>query len=347
MPPSDPEPIDLREWNFDLPDDRIARRPPERRDGSRLLVVPLDGGPLQDRAFTDLPDLLAAGDRLVANDTRVMPARLAARRATGGQVEILALDPGPGPIRAMVRPARKLKAGDPLTLADGTVARVVADPVDGIATIALPGEPLDVLERLGSMPLPPYLERPAEDEDRSRYQTVFAREPGSAAAPTAGLHFTPEVLAELAGRGVGLSTVTLQVGIGTFRPLREEDVAAGRLHRERWTVSEAAAAEIAATRAAGGRIVAIGTTAARTLEAATPPGARLPRAGAGETDLFVRPGYEVRAFDALVTNFHLPGSSLLLLVGALIGRERLFAAYHHAIHHGYRFYSYGDAMLLV
>ncbi len=298
MPPSDPEPIDLREWSFDLPPDRIARQPLERRDGSRLLVVPRDGGPLQDRMFGDLREILAPGDRLVANDTRVMPARLAARRATGGAVEILALDPGPGPIRAMVRPARKLRAGDALTLADGTVARVVDDPVDGIATIALPGEPLDVLERLGSMPLPPYMERTAEESDRSRYQTVFAREPGSAAAPTAGLHFTPELLADLRDRGVDLSTVTLRVGIGTFRPLRDEDVVAGRLHRERWAVTDAAAAEIAATRAAGGRIVAIGTTAARTLESATPSGARVPVAGSGETDLFVRPGYEVRAFDA-------------------------------------------------
>jgi S-adenosylmethionine:tRNA ribosyltransferase-isomerase len=338
----------MEEWSFDLPADRIAREPLPRRDASRLLVVNRASTGQEDRFVADLPEILRPGDLLVANDTRVMPARLEARRSTGGGVELLVLGPGPGPVEVMLKPSRRLRAGERLFLRDGRPVELLSDPSGGTALASFPDDdPLASLEALGTVPLPPYLDRQAGPADRERYQTIFARESASAAAPTAGLHFTRELLAALAAQGIGLATVTLHVGIGTFRPLRPEDLAAGRLHRERWEVSEEAAAAIAATRRAGGRIVAVGTTSARTLEAATPVGASIPVPGRGETDLFICPGYSFRALDALFTNFHLPGSSLLLLVGALLGRDRTLAAYHHAIHQGYRFYSYGDAMLVL
>lgn len=337
----------LDDWDYTLPEDRIARRPLPDRAASRLMVLPIAGGAPRHHRFAELPTLLRAGDLLVGNDTRVMAARLRARRGSGGAVELLVLEPGPGPVAALVRPARRVREGDRLTLAGGGGVRVVAAEGEGRFRVAFDDDPVAVMAAQGEMPLPPYLDRPADAEDAVRYQTVYAGPLGAAAAPTAGLHFTAEVLAALAAAGVGFTTVTLHVGIGTFRPLRAEDIERGRLHEERWAVSPAAADAIARTRARGGRVIAIGTTAARTLETATADEGRVPSPGAGTTDLFIRPGWRFRCVDGLVTNFHLPRSSLLLLVGALVGRERLLGAYADAVREGYRFYSYGDAMLLV
>lgn len=328
------------EWHFDLPADRIARRPAERRSGSRLMTLPLEGGPPAHRAFADLPALLRPGDLLVANDSRVMAARLRARRATGAAVELVLLSAGPGEVDALARPARRLREGEVLALSGGGAAVVTRAAVDGVVRVRLDRDPTEVMAEQGELPLPPYLERPADAADADRYQTVYAGPLGSSAAPTAGLHFDAAVLAALRERGIGWATVTLHVGLGTFRPVREEDHARGELHPERWEVPEATRDAIARARAAGGRVIAVGTTSARTLEAAD-------GAPSGVTRLFVRPPYTFRAIDGLVTNFHLPGSSLLMLVAALVGRERLLAAYAEAVREGYRFYSYGDAMLLV
>lgn len=342
-----PEPDGLDAWDFPLPPDRIARRPGERRSASRLMHLPIAGeGPFHHH-FDELPALLRRGDLLVGNDSRVMAARLRARRRTGAAVELVVLEPGPGDVDALARPARKLKEGETLELAGGGEVTVVRAAIDGVVRLRFDGDPAEVMEHQGEMPLPPYLERAADASDRERYQTVYAGPLGSAAAPTAGLHFDPPLITRLAETGVGFTTVTLHVGLGTFRPLRDEDLAAGVLHAERWRVPAATAERIADTRARGGRVIAIGTTATRTLESATPEGARIPVAGAGTTRLFLKPGDRLRAVDGLITNFHLPRSSLLLLVAALVGRERLLAAYDEAVRTGYRFYSYGDAMLLV
>ncbi len=345
-PPEDALLSELQAWSFALPESSIARRPPTVRGGSRLLVEDR-AGVRCDAQFTDLRRWLRPGDLLVGNDTRVLPARLYAARPTGGRVELLVLGPGPGPVPAMVRPARRLRAGSVLVLADGTQATLCSDPHDGVVTVQLPDDPVALLGRLGEIPLPPYLDRAADADDAERYQTVYAQAPASAAAPTAGLHFTAAHLDALAADGIGFATVTLEVGIGTFRPLRADDLASGLLHAERWTVSAETATQVAATRAAGGRVVAIGTTSVRTLEAATPIGAAAPEPGSGTTRLFIRPGYGFRSVDALITNFHLPESSLLMLVGAFLGQERTLDAYRHAVASGYRFYSYGDAMLLL
>jgi S-adenosylmethionine:tRNA ribosyltransferase-isomerase len=337
----------LDDWDYELPPDRIARHPAPERAGSRLMRLPLAGGEPEDHVFSALPTLLREGDLLVANDTKVMPARLRAKRRSGGAVEVFLLEPGPGPVKALLRPARRLKEGEVLELAGGGEVIVHGPVGDGIFRVELDRDPVAVMLAQGEMPLPPYLEREASAEDVERYQTVYAGPIGSSAAPTAGLHFTPRVLAELEARGIGFAKVTLHVGIGTFRPLRVEDLERGRLHEEPYFVPDATAAAIARTRASGGRVIAVGTTSARTLEAATAEGASAPAAGWGTTDLFIRPGRAFRVVDGLVTNFHLPRSSLLMLVAALVGRERLLSAYAEAVRRGYRFYSYGDAMLLL
>jgi S-adenosylmethionine:tRNA ribosyltransferase-isomerase len=338
----------LDDWHYDLPDDRIARRPADPRDASRLLVLPLDGGPPRHRIFRELGAELRAGDLLVVNDTRVVPARLVGRRATGGQAELLVLSFDDRVATALARPARKLRPGDRVTLPDGTEVEI-RGPGDapGEVILGFPEDPDAVLERVGRVPLPPYLGREDDAEDRARYQTVYAGSPGSAAAPTAGLHFTERLLDELTAAGVGLAQVTLHVGLGTFKAITAEDVARGTLHAETWAVPHDTAAAVARTRAAGGRVVAVGTTTVRTLESATPPGARNPEPGSGSTELFLAPPARLRAVDALITNFHLPRSSLLMLVACLCGRERLLRTYEHARDAGYRFTSYGDAMLLL
>jgi S-adenosylmethionine:tRNA ribosyltransferase-isomerase len=337
---------DLDAWDFDLPEDRIASRPVERRDDSRLMRVNLSGGKPEHHAFRQLPQILRPGDLLVANNTSVLPARVFAQRASGGRVELLFLGPGPGEVSAMARPMRRLIPGERLLTRGGLIEIVGRDPEDpSLVRVRTDPEPLELMARAGVVPLPPYLGREADQDDRRRYQTVYADRPGSAAAPTAGLHFTPELLTALAARGIGWATVTLHVGIGTFRPLRPEDLERGELHAEPWSVPEATAAAIARTRASGGRVIAVGTTTTRTLASAFVDGEV--RAGSGVTSVFLRPPATIGAIDGLITNFHLPRSSLLMLVACLVGRERLLAAYREAIARGYRFYSYGDAMLLV
>jgi S-adenosylmethionine:tRNA ribosyltransferase-isomerase len=339
----------LADYDYALPPERIAQAPLAERDEARLLVLERESGALAHRSVRDLPALLRPGDLLVANATRVEPARLRGRKASGGSAGALLLGAGerPGEWRALVR-ARALRVGTKLRFARGAEAleaEVSALAADGTATLLF--APDAAPHALGEMPLPPYIRRPApRAEDRERYQTVFARVPGAVAAPTAGLHLTRALLAALARAGVGFAEVVLHVGPGTFRPLRAADLAAGVLHPERFELPAATADAIAAARARGGRVVAVGTTTTRVLEARARDDGRV-EPGTGETRLFVRPGHRFRAVDALLTNFHLPRSSLLLLVAAFAGRERVLAAYREAIAAGYRFYSYGDAMLIV
>ena len=341
-----PEANDLSAWDFSLSDDRIARYPLAERDASRLMMVPLDGTPLTHHAFHDIVDMLGEGDLLVANDTRVMNSRLLVRRPTGGRVELLVLESDGQRVSAMAKPSRRLRVGGTLLVGDDVVFRIAEDPIAGVVVLEATCDVDALLERYGQVPLPPYLGRPEEAADRERYQTVYAGPKGAAAAPTAGLHFTEDVLARLREKGVAWATVTLHVGLGTFRPLREEDLVASTLHRERYHVPETTVAAIRATRECGGRVIAVGTTTVRTLEAATGTNG-LPMPGWGETNLFLRPPTSIQSIDGLITNFHLPKSSLLMLVSCLCGRERLFAAYADAQNNGYRFFSYGDAMLLI
>ncbi len=341
--------MDISAFDFDLPPERIAQHPARPRDAARLLDVAPNG--LCDGVARDLPGLLRPGDVLVANDTRVIPAQLAARR---GQARIgITLDrPLPdGAWHVLARNARRLRPGDILAFeAAFLTAEVVARDADGGAVLRFDreGEALgQALTTAARLALPPYIDRPAgpSPEDTRDYQTIFARHPGAVAAPTAGLHFTPELLDALDRRGVRRVTATLHVGAGTFLPVRSDDVDRHRLHAERGAIGEEAAEAINAARRAGGRIVAVGTTSLRLLESAAADDGTL-RPFSGETDLFIRPGFAFRTADLLLTNFHLPRSTLFMLVCAFAGTERMRAAYAHAIAAGYRFYSYGDACLL-
>jgi S-adenosylmethionine:tRNA ribosyltransferase-isomerase len=337
------------DFDFDLPPDRIAQHPARPRDAARLLHV---GPTLADRFVRDLPDLLRPGDLLVANDTRVIPAQLAARR---GEARIgITLDRplADGTWHALARNARRLRPGDELRFegSGALTARVAARDADGGVALAfnLEGAAFAAaLREAGALALPPYIDRPQgpEPDDAEDYQTIFARHEGAVAAPTAGLHFTPALLDSLAARGIGRATLTLHVGAGTFLPMRHDDVAAHRLHAERGIITAETAARINAARAAGGRIVAVGTTALRLLETAVREDGTV-EPFAGETELFVLPGHRFRAVDVLMTNFHLPRSTLFMLVCAFAGTARMRAAYAHAIAAGYRFYSYGDSSLL-
>ncbi len=346
-------PDELDDWDYTLPPAAIADRPAARRDHSRLLHIPRSlaaGEALTDHRFDALPGLLQPGDLVVANDSAVLPARLRCQRASGGRVEVLLLELGEraASVEALVKPARRLKAGETLAVdgLPGAEVCIAALPdAEGVARVVVSPAPLDVMLAAGAPPLPPYIARDADADDVARYQTVFAAQPGSAAAPTAGLHLTPEVIGALADRGVDFATVTLHVGLGTFRPLRPEELAARRLHAEPWSVPEATASAIAAARARGGRVVAVGTTTVRTLMASSEGG--VVRAGHGTTELFLAPPDPIPVIDGLITNFHLPRSSLLMLVACLIGRERLLEAYATALQRGYRFASYGDAMLIL
>lgn len=333
----------LHRWHFDLPEDRIARFPPEKRDGGRLMLLPEAG--FQDRQIRELDALLRPGDLLVVNDTKVLHARVFARRKTGGRVEALLLGPGPGPVQAMLRPGRKLKVGEVLDAGSGTLT-LLERTQGGAWRVQCSPEPLELMARVGEIPLPPYFQRSPDPQDRERYQTRFANEAGAVAAPTAGLHLSDALLARLRAKGVEVATVTLHVGAGTFRNLRPEDLERGELHPERYRILPETAQAIAACKARGGQVIAVGTTSTRTLESCA-DGLGGVISGEGSTRLFIRPGFEFQVIDGLLTNFHLPGSSLLMLVGALVGRERLLQAYRHAVHAGYRFYSYGDAMLLL
>jgi len=346
-------PDSLLPYDFNLPEAQIAQRPAERRDGSRLLVLDRAGAGVQDSAFTDLPAQLRAGDLLVVNDARVIPARLVGTREPGGgRAELFLVAPAEQDDAwdVLARPGRKLAVGARVTLPGGLVAEVVHVHPDGsrrvVFTAPAGADVAALMERVGRVPLPPYIRRgEPDDEDRERYQTVYSREPGAVAAPTAGLHFTPELLAEIDQRGVRRATVTLHVGYGTFEPVRAADLSMHAVAPERVEVPEATAGAIAETRGRGGRVVAVGTTTARALESAVrEDGAVHPMKGLAE--LTVTPGYRFRAVDALLTNFHLPRSSLLILVSAFAGREATMDAYRHAVASGYRFYSYGDAMLI-
>ncbi len=343
---------DLAQFDYSLPPERIAQEPAEPRDAARLLVLDRRSGVARDSRLSDVGAYLRAGDCLVVNDTRVLPARLLGRIAgTERGAEVLLLHAVGDEWAALLRPARRCPVGTTVLLADGAVrATVTAREELGRARVRLDGSgPVEaLLEAHGLPPLPPYIHRYRKPggEDWARYQTVYAARPGAVAAPTAGLHFTTELLAELAGRGVELHRVTLHVGPGTFRPVRAERVAEHRMEAERFEVSEATAAALTRARRERRRVVAVGTTTVRTLETvARADGSVAP--GAGWTDLTILPGHEFRAVDALLTNFHLPRSSLLLLVSAFAGRERVLDAYAHAVAAGYRFYSYGDAMLIL
>jgi S-adenosylmethionine:tRNA ribosyltransferase-isomerase len=341
--------VNVDQFDYDLPPDRIAQAPAETRDASRLLVLGRASGDLQDCVFTALPGLLHASDCLVVNDSRVIPARVLAEDDAGRPVELLFVEPvNDHAWRALVRPGRRCKPGAHLR-AGGVRLRVVGADPDGARVIACEqGTIAALLEAHGLPPLPPYIARHAKPVllDWERYQTVYATMPGSVAAPTAGLHFTPAMLAALRGAGVEVHAVTLHVGPATFRPVTATTVEAHRIPPERASLGAASAQAINRARAERRRVVAVGTTTVRTLETAADETGRL-RPLDGVADLTIRPGHRFRAVDALLTNFHLPRSSLLLLVAAFAGRERVLRAYRHAIDAGYRFYSYGDAMLIV
>ncbi|MBL8765874.1 MAG: tRNA preQ1(34) S-adenosylmethionine ribosyltransferase-isomerase QueA [Planctomycetes bacterium] len=349
------DPDQLASYHFDLPGDRIAQSPPAERGRSRLLVMSRTQSAtseLVDSQFDELPKFLRDGDLLVLNDTKVIPARVDFKRATGGVVRGLLLGlPHGDRVQLMLEGKGRLAPGDVLGIGDDGATMTLLEHVGGgmwIGELAGDDAAQQLLAR-GRMPLPPYIKRtkggdPRDAIDRERYQTVFAATAGAIAAPTAGLHFTEAMIARLRDRGIRTTTVTLHVGLGTFLPVRVDDLATHRMHKERWELPESTAKDIAVTRAAGGRVVAVGTTVVRALESAARSGRVF--AGRGETDLFIRPPFTFRVVDALLTNFHLPKSTLLMLVSAFAGRERVLEAYRHAVERGYAFFSYGDAMLI-
>lgn len=335
------------DFEYELPEELIAQTPVEPRDHSRLMVVNRRDGQIYDRHFYDLPQYLRAGDALVINETRVLPARLLGEREGGGACEVLLLKQlSPKRWETLVRPGKKLKPGAVVRFGGGLLKGIIDQPTEAggrIVDFECEGVFEETLDKLGQMPLPPYIHEQLRDPER--YQTVYARELGSAAAPTAGLHFTPELLDAIRAMGVEIIPILLHVGLGTFRPVKVENIEEHKMHSEFYSVSEQAAARINAIKAGGGRIVAVGTTSVRTLESAAVQKGVV-AAGSGWTDIFIRPGYEFRLVDALITNFHLPGSTLLMLVSALMGRESALKAYARAVEKRYRFFSFGDAMLI-
>ena len=347
--------MNVADFDFELPAERIAQRPASRRDGSRLLVLDRETGALRHRRFSDLADLLNPGDLLVLNDTRVIPARLVGHKPSGGRVELLLVEPvEPGAIggvwRCLLKASRPPAPGSSIDFGQGCGARVLErDPIGWRVKLEAPGgRPEELLERVGQAPLPPYIRRDAagpDAADRERYQTVFARQPGAIAAPTAGLHFTEELLQQLADAGIAHTFLTLHVGPGTFQPVTAQRVEDHRMHPEWFEIPADAARAVASARKSGGRVVAVGTTVVRTLESCAAEEGRV-SPGRDHCSLFIYPGFRFRVVDALITNFHLPRSTLLMLVSAFAGRERVLAAYRQAIAAGYRFYSYGDAMLI-
>ena len=368
--PRVPDGTRVSDYDYELPGDRIARYPAPRRDESRLLVVDpgseRPGSSVRHRRFSDLPELLREGDLLVVNESRVLPARLRGHKPTGARAEILLLRPwsddgdaaetaleeaGEWDAReweALVRPGSKLKPGRTVRVADDLTVEILDSAPGGARRVRLvtPLPVREALERHGEMPLPPYIDRAAEALDRERYQTVYARRPGSVAAPTAGLHFTEALLGTLEAAGVRRVAVTLHVGVGTFRPVEVDDPRDHEMHVEAYEVPAEVADAVAETRARRGRVWAVGTTAVRTLEAAALPDGTV-RPGPGDTDLFIRPPHTFRVVDGLITNFHLPRSTLLMLVAAFAGFDRTMDAYREAVREGYRFYSYGDAMAVL
>ncbi len=335
-------------FHYELPSQLIAGHPPARRRDSRLLVLDGPSGQCAHRRFTDLLEYLRSGDLLVFNDTKVIRARLRGRKATGGRIELLVERLLDDPRRALVqlRASKSPRSGSQLYFDGGVCARVEGRH-EALYEVSFDGpeSAAEILDRIGEIPLPPYLERAPEEIDEARYQTVYARVPGAVAAPTAGLHFDDDLLDALAQRGVATGFVTLHVGSGTFRPVRTEDIREHRMHGERIRLDRSLCAQIAATRARGGRVIAVGTTAVRSLETASDDRGRV-QPFDGESDLFIYPGYRFRTVDALVTNFHLPESSLLMLVCAFAGYRAAMDAYRTAVAEGYRFFSYGDAMFI-
>jgi S-adenosylmethionine:tRNA ribosyltransferase-isomerase len=354
--------LHVADFDFNLPQELIAQQPPAQRGMSRMLVLDRDSGACRDARFADLPSLLKPGDLLVLNDSRVIPARLFARRTLlrdhekpTGRIEVMLTEPAEeNEWRALVRPGKKVAIGERLVFPASSGEIVLEAEVlerGKFGERLLRFKPVDdffaVLDHIGHMPLPPYIRREDADEDRERYQTVFSQERGSVAAPTAGLHFTPHMLEAVAAGGVEVARITLHVGLGTFAPLRVESLDEVKLHRERYTLSAAAVDAVSRAATEKRRIVAVGTTVVRTLEhcALQAAGTAL-KPHSGATEIFISPGFEFRLVSALVTNFHLPQSSLLMLVGAFAGRERVLSAYHHAVENGYRFFSYGDCMFI-
>ena len=335
------------DFYFELPEELIAQTPLERRDGSRLLLLDKNTGALEHRHFYELPDFLEEGDCLIVNDSRVLPARLLGNRQSGGFVELVLLrDLGDGRWECLSRPGKKTRPGTELLFGNGELTAVVEAVAEGgnrIVRFRYEGIFLEVLERLGKMPLPPYIRE--ELQDSERYQTVYSRELGSAAAPTAGLHFTKELLGKIAEKGVSIGYVTLHVGLGTFRPVKEEEIEDHEMHAEFCVIPEETAELVTKTKREGGRVIAVGTTSCRTLESFARENGTLP-AASGWTNIFIYPGYRFKCVDALVTNFHLPESTLIMLVSALAGREHVLNAYRCAVKERYRFFSFGDAMFI-
>ena len=335
------------DFYFDLPEELIAQTPLERRDSSRLLHLDKTTGELEHRHFYELLDYLREGDCMVFNDSRVLPARLIGARPTGGSVELVLLrDLGEGRWECLSRPGRKTKPGTEILFGNGELKATVESVAEGgnrIVRFDYEGIFLEVLERLGKMPLPPYIKE--ELQDNERYQTVYSREIGSAAAPTAGLHFTKELMEKIAAKGVKLCYVTLHVGLGTFRPVKAEEIEDHEMHSEFCIIPEETARIVSETKKNGGRVIAVGTTSCRTLESFAREDGSLP-ATSGWTNIFIYPGYTFKCIDALVTNFHLPESTLIMLVSALAGREHVLHAYEEAVKERYRFFSFGDAMFI-
>ena len=335
------------DFYFDLPEELIAQTPLERRDSSRLLHLDKVTGALEHRHFYELLDYLREGDCMVFNDSRVLPARLIGARPTGGSVELVLLrDLGEGRWECLSRPGRKTRPGTEILFGNGELKATVESVAEGgnrIVRFDYEGIFLEVLERLGKMPLPPYIKE--ELQDSERYQTVYSREIGSAAAPTAGLHFTKELMEKIAAKGVKLCYVTLHVGLGTFRPVKAEEIEDHEMHSEFCIIPEETSRIVSETKKKGGRVIAVGTTSCRTLESFTREDGSLP-ATSGWTNIFIYPGYTFKCIDALVTNFHLPESTLIMLVSALAGREHVLHAYEEAVKERYRFFSFGDAMFI-
>lgn len=332
---------------FDLPEELIAQTPLEKRDASRLLHLDKKTGTIEHRYFYNLPDYLHPGDCLVMNDSRVLPARLIGTRPTGGSVELLLLrDLGENRWECLSRPGRKTRTGQEIIFGDGELKATVEGTAEGgnrIVKFEYHGIFLEILEKLGRMPLPPYIK--AELKDPERYQTVYSRELGSAAAPTAGLHFTPELLEEIRQKGVSLAWVTLHVGLGTFRPVKEDQIEDHEMHSEFCIIPAETAETVNRTKMGGGRVIAVGTTSCRTLESFAKEDGSLEESS-GWTNIFIYPGYSFKCIDALITNFHLPESTLIMLVSALAGRENILKAYKTAVDNRYRFFSFGDAMFI-
>ena len=337
-----------RDFWYDLPEELIAQTPLKQRDSSRLCVLDRATGAVSHRHFYDILEYMQPGDCLVMNDSRVLPARLLGHRPTGGAVEVLLLkDLGENKWECLCKPGRKMQIGNEVIFGDGELSAKVTDVLDDgnrIVEFCYEGIFLEVLERLGKMPLPPYIK--AELADQERYQTVYSREAGSAAAPTAGLHFTEELLQKVRDKGISTAFVTLHVGLGTFRPVKAEEITSHHMHSELCMMNEETAALLNKTRADGGRIICVGTTSCRTGESLANPDGSF-EARSKWTEIFIYPGYEFRAMDGLITNFHLPESTLVMLVSAFAGRENVLGAYREAVQQQYRFFSFGDAMLIL